>query len=90
MFRFSLSVEVLCAAGIDALRRHLTKLPQVEIIKKVPNEVNEKFYGCGAPLPLGVEGRIPFFDAQLPAFLHAFCAVTHVAEDRITSSFLQD
>ena len=25
-------------------------------MRKVPAEVMDKFYGCGAPLPLGVEG----------------------------------
>ena len=24
----------------------------IDIINKIPNEVNEKFYGCGAPLPM--------------------------------------
>jgi len=28
----------------------------LDAIKKVPQEVDEKFYGCGAPLPSGVEG----------------------------------
>jgi len=28
----------------------------IDIINTIPNEVNEKFYGCGAPLPMGVEG----------------------------------
>uniref|UniRef100_A0A7S1RAS6 Arsenite methyltransferase n=1 Tax=Alexandrium catenella TaxID=2925 RepID=A0A7S1RAS6_ALECA len=28
-----------------------------QLIKEVPKEVLEKFYGCGAPLPLGIEGR---------------------------------
>lgn len=34
------------------------KPPQnvLDAIKKVPVEVDEKFYGCGAPLPSGVEG----------------------------------
>jgi arsenite methyltransferase len=27
-----------------------------KIIKNIPAEVREKFYGCGAPLPLGIEG----------------------------------
>ena len=27
-----------------------------KIIKNIPIEVREKFYGCGAPLPLGIEG----------------------------------
>jgi arsenite methyltransferase len=25
-------------------------------IKNIPAEVREKFYGCGAPIPLGIEG----------------------------------
>eukprot|EP01060_Flectonema_neradi_P018243 TRINITY_DN25049_c0_g1_i1.p1 TRINITY_DN25049_c0_g1~~TRINITY_DN25049_c0_g1_i1.p1 ORF type:complete len:374 (+),score=58.20 TRINITY_DN25049_c0_g1_i1:49-1170(+) len=28
----------------------------LECIKKVPEAVNEKFYGCGTPLPLGIKG----------------------------------
>jgi hypothetical protein len=28
----------------------------VKIIKKVPDEIKAKFYGCGAPLPLGIDG----------------------------------
>ncbi|KAJ2824416.1 hypothetical protein IWW50_003342 [Coemansia erecta] len=27
------------------------------IIKSIPNAVNDKFYGCGNPLPLGIEGK---------------------------------
>mmetsp|Transcript_7375 Transcript_7375/g.21778 ORF Transcript_7375/g.21778 Transcript_7375/m.21778 type:complete len:258 (-) Transcript_7375:1455-2228(-) len=27
-----------------------------EILSTVPDEVKDKFYGCGAPLPLGIEG----------------------------------
>eukprot|EP01080_Neovahlkampfia_damariscottae_P001241 gene1241-11330_t len=27
-----------------------------EIIKDIPNEIKEKFYGCGTPTPLGIEG----------------------------------
>jgi arsenite methyltransferase len=27
-----------------------------DILKKVPNEINSKFYGCGNPIPLGIEG----------------------------------
>lgn len=31
--------------------------PQIiDIMRKVPAEVMDKFYGCGAPLPLGVDG----------------------------------
>ena len=29
----------------------------LEIFKKIPTEVMEKFYGCGAPLPLGIDGE---------------------------------
>ena len=28
----------------------------VAILRQVPNEVKAKFYGCGAPLPLGIDG----------------------------------
>ena len=28
----------------------------IDIMRKVPAEVMDKFYGCGAPLPLGVVG----------------------------------
>ena len=28
----------------------------IDLMKKVPAEVMDKFYGCGAPLPLGVDG----------------------------------
>eukprot|EP00659_Diplonema_papillatum_P022946 gene22946-35172_t len=28
----------------------------VDIIKKLPDQVNDKFFGCGCPLPLGIEG----------------------------------
>eukprot|EP00894_Picocystis_sp_ML_P004273 jgi/Pico_ML_1/54790/g654.t1 len=28
----------------------------VQLIRKVPKEVSDKFYGCGASLPLGIEG----------------------------------
>jgi hypothetical protein len=28
----------------------------VKIIREIPNEVKAKFYGCGAPLPLGIDG----------------------------------
>lgn len=27
-----------------------------ELIRKVPNDINDRFYGCGAPIPLGIEG----------------------------------
>jgi len=29
----------------------------LRLIQKVPAEINEKFYGCGAPIPLGISGR---------------------------------
>ncbi len=25
-------------------------------LKKVPKEIKDKYYGCGCPLPLGIEG----------------------------------
>lgn len=28
----------------------------IDIMRKVPAEVSDKFYGCGAPLPLGIDG----------------------------------
>lgn len=28
----------------------------IAAMKKVPSEVMDKFYGCGAPLPLGIDG----------------------------------
>jgi hypothetical protein len=28
----------------------------VEALRDVPAEIKEKFYGCGAPLPLGIDG----------------------------------
>lgn len=28
----------------------------IDIMRKVPAEVMDKFYGCGAPLPLGIDG----------------------------------
>lgn len=28
----------------------------VQIMKAIPQEVKAKFYGCGAPLPLGIDG----------------------------------
>eukprot|EP01083_Nonionella_stella_P213829 770878_1 len=27
-----------------------------EALKKIPNEINEKYYGCGSPLPFGING----------------------------------
>jgi ubiquinone/menaquinone biosynthesis C-methylase UbiE len=28
-----------------------------DMLKKVPEEINSKFYGCGSPIPLGIEGK---------------------------------
>lgn len=28
----------------------------MQILTRVPDEVTSKFYGCGAPLPLGIDG----------------------------------
>ena len=28
----------------------------VEALRDVPDEIKQKFYGCGAPLPLGIDG----------------------------------
>lgn len=28
----------------------------VEIMRRIPQEITSKFYGCGAPLPLGIKG----------------------------------
>ena len=28
----------------------------LRLIQQVPDEINDKFYGCGAPIPLGIEG----------------------------------
>lgn len=28
----------------------------IKIMKQIPREIMEKFYGCGAPLPLGIDG----------------------------------
>lgn len=38
----------------------------LEIFKKIPTEVMEKFYGCGAPLPLGIAGATPVPVASTP------------------------
>lgn len=39
---------------IDVLQR---KLPcTMQILARLPDEVVAKFYGCGAPLPLGIDG----------------------------------
>ena len=32
------------------------KRQQLKIFSKIPEEVTSKFYGCGSPLPLGIEG----------------------------------
>jgi len=29
---------------------------QLEIFKKIPDEIMTKFYGCGSPIPFGIEG----------------------------------
>lgn len=29
----------------------------LDIIKKIPAPVNDKFYGCGTPIPLGIQGK---------------------------------
>eukprot|EP00756_Hemistasia_phaeocysticola_P005183 Hpha_TRINITY_DN13209_c0_g3::TRINITY_DN13209_c0_g3_i1::g.154783::m.154783 len=29
----------------------------LDIIKKIPAPVNDKFYGCGTPIPLGIDGK---------------------------------
>ena len=37
-----------------------------KIFERIPHEVMSKFYGCGAPLPLGVDGFL------LPSFFLSF------------------
>ena len=27
-----------------------------DILKRVPQEVKDKYYGCGSPIPLGIDG----------------------------------
>mmetsp|Transcript_29289 Transcript_29289/g.74227 ORF Transcript_29289/g.74227 Transcript_29289/m.74227 type:complete len:372 (+) Transcript_29289:63-1178(+) len=44
-----LKTSACCAAG----KPHPALL---EIFKKIPKEVTEKFYGCGSPLPFGIDG----------------------------------
>ncbi|KAI8318454.1 hypothetical protein GQ54DRAFT_84273, partial [Martensiomyces pterosporus] len=29
----------------------------LDIIKRIPHAVTDKFYGCGNPIPLGIQGR---------------------------------
>ena len=44
-----LKTSACCAAGAPP--------PHIRaVLARVPDEVVEKFYGCGAPLPLGIEG----------------------------------
>ena len=45
-----LKTTACCAAGSPPA--HIRN-----ILKHLPEEVIAKFYGCGAPLPLGMEGR---------------------------------
>lgn len=35
---------------------HGSSCMQREIFHKIPNEIMTKFYGCGSPLPFGIEG----------------------------------
>jgi len=51
----------------------------LEIIKKIPREVNDKFYGCGAPLPLGVEG-LKFLDLGSGSGRDCYVAAALVGE----------
>jgi len=44
-----LKTSACCAAGAPPL-------PIRNILKNVPDAVMSRFYGCGAPLPLGIEG----------------------------------
>ena len=38
------------------------------LLSSVPEEVSDKFYGCGAPLPLGIEGlRVLISPHRTPA-----------------------
>ena len=32
-----------------------------KVIQRLPSEVVDKFYGCGAPLPLGIDGYAPSY-----------------------------
>jgi arsenite methyltransferase len=49
------SKDLKTSACTAAGRPHAKLL---EIFKKIPTEVMEKFYGCGAPLPLGIDGGV--------------------------------
>ena len=47
-----------------------------ELLKELPKEVLDKFYGCGAPLPLGIDGlRV----RAIRLFLHFFFPFTRAA-----------
>ena len=49
------SKDLKTSACTAAGRPHAKLL---EIFKKIPTEVMEKFYGCGGPLPLGIDGGV--------------------------------
>ena len=49
----STSKDLKTSACTSSGRPHAKIL---EVFKKIPTEVMEKFYGCGAPLPLGIDG----------------------------------
>lgn len=51
-----------------------------EIFTKIPNEVIEKFYGCGAPLPLGVHG-LRFLDLGSGSGRDCYAAAALVGEE---------
>ena len=54
------------------------------IFAQIPREVIEKFYGCGAPLPLGVKG-LRFLDLGSGSGRDCFAAAALVGEDgRVT------
>jgi arsenite methyltransferase len=54
------------------------------IFAEIPKEVIEKFYGCGAPLPLGVKG-LRFLDLGSGSGRDCFAAAALVGEDgRVT------
>lgn len=40
----------------SACSGHKPPAPILACLKLVPEEVLEKFFGCGAPLPLGIDG----------------------------------
>ena len=50
-----------------------------DIFKKIPSEVIEKFYGCGAPLPLGVNG-LRFLDLGSGSGRDCYAAAALVGE----------